>query len=314
MHTKLQNFLVLFSRLQRETNNSPANLTWLPTEKSDLTSLCYDLDSCYKEILSFLSTKKTKDTIAPNRFSVKWDEFVENWAARVSEAAAPEEARRLIEFQTLLEEQAIKLGITLEELCAGVSEGLEEERTTWGSFDPLIDDAAAIMSDIPGWIEHFVINDDYMDIFDDKMIGAWNFFKDTIGIDYSAIYARWRNAPELFIPLQALNRDITPIVDLYNEAVRTYIFGLTVSSVAMCRAVLEHVLKKHYRIKGEDLERIIFLAEKRHNHLKGLNLKAKKNDANAVLHRYEERAKNLDKAALDFLIALRHVVTHIPSP
>jgi len=89
----------------------------------------------------------------------------------------------------------------------------------------------------------------------------------------------------------------------------------------MCRALLEHVLEKHYRIEGEDLARIIFLAEKRHYHLKGLNLKGKKNDANNILHEYEEHAKkykkrseNLDKAALDFLIALRHVVTHIPSP
>jgi hypothetical protein len=172
------------------------------------------------------------------------------------------------------------------------------------------------MSDIPGWIEHFVINDDYMDIFDDKMIGAWNFFKDTIGIDYSAIYARWRSAPELFIPVQALHHDITPIIDLYNEAVRTYIFGLTVSSVAMCRALLEHVLIKHYRIKGENLKlgKIIFLAERRHDHLKRLNLQDKKEEANAVIHRYEDRAEKLDKAALDFLIALRYVVTHIPSP
>jgi hypothetical protein len=313
MQSKLQNFLVLFSRLRRETNNSPANLTWLPTEKSDLTSLCYDLDSCYKEILSLLSTKKTKDTIAPNLFSDKWDEYVKNWAVNVSEAAVPEEARRLIEFQTLLEEQAIKLEITLEEYCKGTLEGLEEERP-WGSFDPLIDDAAAIMSDIPGWIEHFVMNDDYMDIFDDKMIGAWNFFKDTIGIDHSAIYACWRSAPELFIPDSALNRDITPIVDLYNEAVRAYIFGLTVSSVAMCRALLDHVLRKHYRIKGKDLERVIFFAEKSHNHLKKLNLQDKRLLGNAVLHKYEKRAKSLDKAALDFLLTLRHVVTHIPPP
>jgi len=151
---------------------------------------------------------------------------VENWAATVSEAAGPEEKRRLSEFQTLLEEQAIKLGITLEELCEGVLEGLEEERPTGATFDPLIDNPAAIMSDIPGWIEHFVVNDGFMDIFDDKMIGAWNFFKDTIGIDYSAIYARWRSAPELFIPLQALHRDITPIEIFITKPLGRIFLGL----------------------------------------------------------------------------------------
>ena len=89
-----------------------------------------------------------------------------------------------------------------------------------------VDDPAAIMSDIAGWIDHFVVNEDLEDVFDDKMIGAWIFFRDTIGIDYSAIYARWRSAPELFIPVHALSHDITPIVDLYNEAVRRIFLGL----------------------------------------------------------------------------------------
>ena len=116
-----------------------------------------------------------------------------------------------------------------------------------------------------------------MEIFDDKTIGGGFFFKDSIGIDYSAIYARWRSAPELFIPVHALNRrDITPIADLYNAAVRTYIFGLTVSSVAMCRALLEHVLKKHYRSQGKKLGELIFFAEKEHNHLKGLILRTRR--------------------------------------
>jgi hypothetical protein len=57
MQSKLQNFLVLFSRLRQETKNSPENLKWLPTEKPYLSGLCYDLDSCSKEILRLLSIK-----------------------------------------------------------------------------------------------------------------------------------------------------------------------------------------------------------------------------------------------------------------
>jgi hypothetical protein len=314
MESNLKNFLVLFSRLRQETKNSPENLKWLPTEKPYLSVLCYDLDSCSKEILRFLSKKRTKTTVAPNWFSIRWDEYVANWEAAVATAAGPEEDRRKKELEAQLKEIAIKQGKTLDKFCEEILDDLKDKSPMGGTFDPRVDDPAAIMGDIAGWIDHFVANDGLEDIFDDKMIGAWNFFEDIIGIDYSAIYARWHSAPELFIPAHALHRGITPIENLYNEAVRTYIFGLTESSVTMCRALLEHVLKKHYRSQGKKLGELIFFAEKKHNHLKGLNLKDKKEDANAVLHRYEERAENLDKAALDFLIALRHVVTHIPSP
>lgn len=314
MQSKFENFLVFFSSLRRETNNSPENLTWLPTEKSYLSGLCYDLDLCFREILRFLSKKRTKHTVSPKLFSIKWDEYVANWKAAVATAAGLEEERRLSEFRTLLEKEAIEVGKTLDKFCEDLLEDLNDKIPNGSTFDPLDDDPAAIMSGIEGLIFHFVANDGFEDVFDDKMLGAWNFFEDTIGIYYSAIYARWRSAPELFIPAHALNRDITPIADLYNESVRAYIFGLTVSSVAMCRALLEHVLRKHYRIEGEDLEKVIFFAEKSHNHLKKLNLQDKRRLGNTVLHKYEKRAKNLDKAALDFLLTLRHVVTHIPSP
>jgi hypothetical protein len=254
-------------------------------------------------------------------FSIKWDEYVANWEAAVAMAAGPEEDRRKKEWEALLKEIAIKQGKTLDKFCEEFLEDLKAKSPMGATFDPMVDNPAAIMINLEWWIDNCVANDMLDDIFDDKTIGAWNFFKDTIGIDYSAIYARWRTAPELFIPVQALHRDITPIVDLYNEAVRTYIFGLTVSSVAMCRALLEHVLEKHYRSQGKTLGQLISFAGKKHDHLKRLNLWDKKEDANKVLHRYEERAKeyengakNLDKAALDFLIALRDVVTRIPSP
>ena len=89
-------------------------------------------------------------------------------------------------------------------------------------------------------------------------------------------------------------------------------FGLTVASVAMCRALLDHILTKHYEIRGMDLKDIISIAEERHEHLKGLNLQDKRLLGNTVLHKYEKRSTDLDKSVKDFLLTVRHLVTHIP--
>lgn len=313
MQSKLEKFLVLFTRLRKETNNSPANLKWLSTEKPHLTGLCYDLDGCYKEILRFLSKKNTKHTIAPDIFSKNWDEYVANWEEVVSEAARPEEERVKGELRTFLrqaEEKAVAEGKKREDFWREFMKELPLEMGA--TLDPLVEDPAAVMNDIRWTIYNIVDNELMEDVFDDKTMGAWFFFEKTVGIDYSAIYARWRSAPELFIPVHTLSRNIAPIVQLYNEAVRAYVFGLTVASVAMCRALLEYVLKKHYHVQGKDLENVISIAETKHDHLKGLALQDKRRLGNTVLHKYENRAENLDQAVVDFLLTLRHVVTHIP--
>jgi hypothetical protein len=48
-------------------------------------------------------------------------------------------------------------------------------------------------------------------LFDDKDIGAWLFFNETIGVDYSAIYSCWRRVPELFISANTLSRNFAPL-------------------------------------------------------------------------------------------------------
>ena len=178
------------------------------------------------------------------------------------------------------------------------------------TFDPLVDDPAATMNDIKSAIYDSVDSD--LDFFDDKTIGAWLFFEETIGIDYSAVLSRWRSVPELFIPAHTVPSYITPIVELYNEAVRAYVFGLTVASVAMCRALLEYVFKRHYDVQGKNLENIISIAEAKHEHLRGLTLQNMRRLGNRALHNYENRAEDLDQTVVNFLVTLRQVVTNIP--
>ncbi|OGP72207.1 MAG: hypothetical protein A2Y80_01115 [Deltaproteobacteria bacterium RBG_13_58_19] len=323
--------MILFNRLQRETNNSPANLRWLLTEKPNLSELCWDLDYQYREISRLLIKKKKKHTISPPPFYKKWDEYQKHWESVVAEAAKFEAKRfskeAYEEFRREFEEELLADGRSPEEFYKEQEKTPEEYyQYIWDlladefgldreeRFDPLVDDPAVIMNELYDSLRDLVVNDYFDGLINNKHLEVWDFFLDTIGIDYSKIYNQRQSAPELFIPTHMLSRNITPIEELYNEAVRAYIFGLTEASVAMCRALMEHILKKYYHILGDDLNRIISKAEREHSYLKGLNLHQMRDLANKVLHDYENRAQDIEKAALDFLKTIRHLVTRIPSP
>jgi hypothetical protein len=311
MSQAVEKFLVLFNRLRQETNEVPNNINWLSKEKSGLSSLCHDLDSSYAEIVRVQKRKNTKHTIVPSAFSENWDDYVTNWQQMVTEAARPEKARRAAELKAILkqvEEKAISEGQKREDFW----KELMETVPLGGNFDPDIEHPGYIMDTIASTIHDIAEAGLFEDVLDENAVGAWSFFENTIGIDYSAIYERWREIPELLIPEHALHRDISPIFELYNEAVRAYLFGLTVASMAMCRALLEHVLKKHYHITGKNLEKTIAMAEVQYDHLKRLGLQEKRTQGNMILHEYENRSTGLDRVVVGFLQSLRQLVINIP--
>jgi len=319
MKSKLENFLILFIKLKRETNNSPANLEWLINDKPAIADLCYLLNNSYIEISRTLVKKYDKHTVTPNVFSKRWDDYNKNWATLVAEAAKVGEERDLEEFAKDLEkitEKAIADGKaeTPEEFLSQELERWLEERGP-KPLDLLVDNPANIMNDLYSLLQELISNDYFDGLINNRHLEAWDFFEGTIGIDYLKTYGRWRSAPELFIPSHMEGRfNITSIEELYNEAVRAYVFGLTEASVAMCRALLEYILRRYYRLSGDDLSRIISEAERKYGKLKELKLHSKRELANKVLHDYENRGKEIEKAALDFLQTIRHLVTNVPSP
>ena len=116
----------------------------------------------------------------------------------------------------------------------------------------------------------------------------------------------------MLIPRHALSVNPRPILELYNEAVKTYVFGNKVASISMCRALLEHILEKHYRIDGERLDKMIAIAERRFNQFRKLDLQGKRKLANRIMHDYEKQSDVEDKIVVDFLIAIREIVKNIP--
>ena len=80
--------------------------------------------------------------------------------------------------------------------------------------------------------------------------------------------------------------------DLLNDAVRAYVFGAFTAAIAMCRAVCEEVLKKHYGLEiqkdrrgyGPSLSTIIILAEAQIEWIGPLEPEPKVEYVNGILH------------------------------
>ena len=100
----------------------------------------------------------------------------------------------------------------------------------------------------------------------------WNFFENNIGVNYKKIYDRWLNSPHIFIPLHIQYTNSGPLIELYSEAARSYVFGNKIASVVLCRSLMEHILKNYYKVHGENIEKVIYFAESRFPQLTKFNL------------------------------------------
>lgn len=82
--------------------------------------------------------------------------------------------------------------------------------------------------------------------------------------------------------------------------------------MAMCRALMEHILKRHYNIEAGDLEKIIAIAEVRHPQLKKLKMQEKRKISNDMLHNYEGGADIEDEALVGYFRTIKYLIQEIP--
>jgi hypothetical protein len=312
MRNHIEKFLVLFNRLKSELNNSLKNLKWLPKEKPEITELCYQLDETYRLLSRILANKSEKCLVVPAILQGSWDDYEKYYQVKVEEAAKPLREKYEKEFNALLqklENDAKEKGQSNEEFWGHIAKAMPY---TMGSmFNPVEDDAASLLDDIFVAIHDIVDNDLFPEVFTDKQMGALNYFEKVIGIDFHDINRRWGKAPSLFIS-EKIKKKTDKLVEIYNEAVKSYIFGLNVAATAMCRALLEHILIHYYGMPKDDLVKIVALAEKRFKKLESLNLYKLRKDGNEVMHEYETKSRIEDAAVVSYLLSIRALVNFIP--
>lgn len=312
MRSYIENFLVLFSRLKSVLNNSSKNLKWLPNAKPEIAELCYQLDQTYVQLKRSFANQPTKISISPSIFQKRWDEYIANYQTTVGAIAKPIREKYKKEFVELLRkesEDANAKGQSPEEFWQKMSDDLPS--TIGITFNPVEDDASSLLDELFVVIRDIVVNNDFPEVFTDKQIGALNYFRKVIGIDFHAINNRWGKTPRLFIS-EKITKKTDKLVEMYNEAVKSYIFGLNVCSTAMCRALLEHILINYYRIPKDSLDKVVSLAERRFKKLASLKLHKLRKDGNDVMHEYETTSRIEDAAVVGYLLTIRALVDSIP--
>ncbi len=205
----------------------------------------------------------------------------------------------------------------IEEFCPEVDDAYEKFVGVLEYARVRVNDAMAGGIDDPG----------RMNVFS-KGVGAFDFYRDTIGVDMEGIARRWKQVPHIFVPRHVLDRYVRSesgsIFELLNDAVRAYVFGAPIAAMAMCRAVCEEVLKQYFGLeipkdrRGYDppLSKIIILAEEKYEWVGPLEVGPKVENVNGILHAYDRSTKISaanEKNILDFLTTVKTLMEKAPS-
>ena len=243
-----------------------------------------------------------------------FNEYERNYRDKVIKAAEPakeREANNIKESLNAWKQQWLSAGKTESDFWNHIDEAFGFNCIGL-AFNPLEAHPGLLMDSLKDFVRDYA--EVHEDELYDKAYGAWDFFENTIGVDFIAIYNRWGKTPQLYIPHHLQNRNTVPLIELYHEAVKAYTFGNRIASVVMCRALMEHILQKYYQVKGETLQNIIALAEAKFPNLKKLNMDKKRRLANDILHEYENRTSDLeDKAIIEFLRTIKYLVQKVPA-
>lgn len=307
-----ETFLTLFSKLKHEINNSPMTLEWLQTHKPQMRRLCMEINNIHKTVSKNVESSPSKLSVVPRSFNRQLKEYNRDYYNLVKAIGDEESLKTIREVLEQLRQKFKKN--TLDEVIEDIITKPKEKVQRGSTFDPSEDDPVKLINNIFLTYCDMYSNDFFDDdnIYHDKAIGAWDFFKDTIGINFEVIHKRWKNSPHIFIPDDYRDQKIDDLVDLYHEAVKSYIFGNNLASLAICRALLENVLINYYNFEGDDLDKIITTAEIKYPYFKELNLHKKRRLVNRVLHNYKKDKPIKDSDILDFLHTLKSIIQRVP--
>jgi hypothetical protein len=155
---------------------------------------------------------------------------------------------------------------------------------------------------------------------------AWQYLVQTIGFDAEGTFRRHKLIPWTFVPQHVSNRhdhpgDPSARASLFrhlHEAHTAFMFGAPYAAIAMCRSILELVLREHYGAEGDDLNDMIKCATRYLPHrVNPLILHKLRIRANEVLHYKAEELRhsniNIETEFRAFLLALRSLIEGVPN-
>jgi hypothetical protein len=323
---KLEEFIILFKRLKNEVNDSPKTLSWISERKSDIAELSYSLYRLYHQIELYRSIKQDWSFFHPPGFNVEFKDFERRFKGIVHSIYDPVADKKNEEFISELNEICIKQGKDLDIVLENIRKSLGKD--TYLDFDPKKDNPGACIENA---IWDFAdIGENLPEIFHesaDTAFEAWRYIKTSMRIDLKKIADRRNAVNDLFIEYNRLKRHPGALIELYNESVRSFLYGHKISAVIVSRSILEHILENYYHIAGQNVinkkgkkrfDRSLWAkieeAELRIDSfdIKGLELHKKREFARDVVHKYTSDQVIQDQFIIDFLKAIRILVQHVP--
>lgn len=343
--TVFENYLLLFSELKRRTRDDPGRIRWLWKQSKNLQKIGEDIRRLHGDLERALVRSHKLVGPVPPRFEEAFTEYRERYEEIVSGAwvdAFWEEGLESMKAriaqpeddQEKSEERFPKYETDKDGIKWVTEPGESEKRFVIEGFDPEIDDAyenfVRVIEYARDRVENAMtggIDDPGLMNLLSRGVGAWDFYRDPIGVDFEGIARRWKQVPHFFIPQHVLDRygrsERGSLSRLLNDAIRAYVFGVPTAAIVMCRTVYEEFLKKHLGLeipknkKGyyPPLAKIIVLAEKKFEWIGPLELGQKTEYVNGILHAYD-RATEItvaeEKIVLDYLKAVKTLLGQAP--
>lgn len=282
-----QRFLIAITSLKTATGDSPERLAALFTNDVRLSDLCAEVREAWRLIDHISAHRKSFPQVDPHFIESEKDyrhrwrpvvEYVSDWdLLTLNIMDEPDYAP-----PTYAEYKAGKYWLRPK---------AAPDPETDDTFDPARHDGGAALramfDEIVGY--GFAFDDERANVFN-VGIGALQHFQTTTQIRIDDAFDRWNRLPPIFVPRHVSNRhgltDRESLFGLLDEAVRAYVAGIPGGAAALCRAVLERVLKDHY-LPGTpgDLKDLIVLACARFDHLQRKKLDSIRERGNEILHR-----------------------------
>lgn len=316
-----EHFRLAFEQLISACNDNPQTLITFFSERPQFTKLAWQVDSAANQIEKVEAVSKMMAQVSPE-FTKAWKAYLYKWKMQIDYVVATD------------------LGL-LDTFgpAPNFKEYVAQRRGSKGKEapDPAFDDSFVPKFHHGGKaVENLIdlVRDQAAsrreDEFDDSAIAniyeigaqALDHFERVIGIDIQQAFDRWDSLPAVFVPKHVSDKHGLTAKDslfaLYVQAVRAYVAGAPAAAIALCRALLETVLKDHYLRKvdtrGENMEGLIDIAVARYDFLQGAKLHALRLDANKILHKFAERQQldDEDTIVLGHLKDLKHYIEKAP--
>lgn len=326
----LERFLIYFNDLKNATNGDPKKLTNFYKQINKIKEAADNLFT-FINIFDFerrvFHGPKKYIPQSPNNFNSEWNEYKEKWESP------------LFDCIFYIDDLISDLDNIKGESTASKQESIDlypPDPKNEEYFDVLHHDGGKAF-EMAFWVTETYADEVETEFADTihfaSKIGleAYDYLKNTIGFDAAEAFRRWRQIPTIFMPAHVSNRhgftERGSIYELLDDAIRAYVFGASAAAIAMCRAILETILKEHYnlefqykdrkgRLRDKGLGDLIILANEKYEFIQGKRLKKLTDYANKIMHRYS-RSKNLEyedeKIIIEFFKTIKFLIERAPN-